>query len=207
LPRFRFSLYVEVRAWANLHPKVHFHENRGTRGPTPMVRGTLVLVELSRLLRPTRQPRMLWLWWHGVGEPDLELLWRAYLRSLDLEHTFRLFKQTLGWSTPRLSHPEQADRWSWLILAPYTQLRLGRPCVEDGRLPWQRSYAPAHLRPCRVRRSVLALLLELGTPSRRNPVGRSPGLPKGRLSGRAKRFARPSRRRLEAAKIVDVRVS
>jgi hypothetical protein len=108
---------VEVRAWANLHPKVQFHENRGTRGPTPIVRGTLVLVEVSRLPRPTRQPRMLWLWWHGVGEPDLDLLWRAYVRRFDLEHTFRFFKQTLGWTTPRVRHPEQADCWSWLILA------------------------------------------------------------------------------------------
>lgn len=180
---------VEVRAWANLHPKVQFHENRGTRGPTPIVRGTLVLVEVSRLPRPTRQPRMLWLWWHGVGEPDLDLLWRAYVRRFDLEHTFRFFKQTLGWTTPRVRHPEQADRWSWLILATYTQLRLARPCVEDWRLPWERSYAPGHLTPCRVRRSVLALLLELGTPAKPpKPCGRSPGRPKGRLSGRAKRY-------------------
>jgi Transposase DDE domain len=180
---------VEVRAWANLHPKVQFHENRGTRGPTPIVWGTLVLVEVSRLPRPTRQPLMLWLWWHGVGEPDLDLLWRAYVRRFDLEHTFRFFKQTLGWTTPRVRHPEQADRWSWLILATYTQLRLARPCVEDWRLPWERSYAPGHLTPCRVRRSVLALLLELGTPAKApKPSGRSPGRPRCRLSGRAKRY-------------------
>jgi hypothetical protein len=37
-----------VRAWAGLHPKVQNHEGRGSRGPLPIVVGTLVLVEVSR---------------------------------------------------------------------------------------------------------------------------------------------------------------
>jgi hypothetical protein len=169
---------VRVRAWT-----------RGTRRPRPIVRGTLVLVEVSRLPRPTREPRKLWLWWAGSGEPDLDLLWRAYVRRFDLEHTFRFLKQTLGWTVPRVRHPEQADRWSWLILAAYMQLLLARPCVEDLRLPWERRYAPDLLRPLRVRRSVLALLLELGTPANPpKPCGRSPGRPKGSRSGRARRY-------------------
>ncbi len=49
-------------------------------------------------------------------------------------------KLTLGWTTPRVRHPEQADRWSWLILAAYTQLRLARGIVADRRLPWENSY-------------------------------------------------------------------
>jgi hypothetical protein len=180
---------VRVRAWAGLHPKTQDHSTRGTRRPRPIVRGTLVLVEVSHLPRPTREPRKLWLWWAGPGEPDLDLLWRSYVRRFDLEHTFRFLKQTLGWTTPRVRHPEQADRWSWLILAAYMQLRLARPCVEDLRLPWERRYAPDHLTPLRVRRSVLALLLELGTPANPpKPCGRSPGRPKGRRSGRARRY-------------------
>jgi hypothetical protein len=180
---------VRVRAWAKLHPKTQDHSTRGTRRPRPIVRGTLVLVEVSRLPRPTREPRKLWLWWAGSGEPDLDLLWRAYVRRFDLEHTFRFLKQTLGWTVPRVRHPEQADRWSWLILAAYMQLLLARPCVEDLRLPWERRYAPDRLRPLRVRRSVLALLLELGTPANPpKPCGRSPGRPKGSRSGRARRY-------------------
>ncbi len=109
---------VRVRAWAGLHPKVQAHADRGSRGPTPIVRGTLVLVEVERLPRGERrrEPRVLWLWWHGPAEhaPDLGLIWRAYARRFDLEHTFRFLKQTLGWTTPRVRHPEQADRWSWL---------------------------------------------------------------------------------------------
>ncbi len=106
---------VRVRAWANLHPKVQAHEGRGSRGPLPIVVGTLVLVEVERLPHGERrrEPRVLWLWWYGEGEPDLGLLWRAYIRRFDLEHTFRFLKQTLGWTTPRVRHPEQADRWTW----------------------------------------------------------------------------------------------
>jgi hypothetical protein len=184
---------VRVRAWANLHPKVCAHEGRGSRGPLPIVVGTLVLVEVERLPRGERrrEPRVLWLWWDGPeGEaPNLGLLWRAYVRRFDLEHTFRFLKQALGWTTPRVRHPEQADRWTWLVVAAFTQLRLARPCVADRRLPWERRYESGRLTPVRVRRAVLTLLAELGTPAKPpKPCGRSPGRPKGRRSGRAKRY-------------------
>jgi hypothetical protein len=184
---------VRVRAWAKMHPKVCAHEGRGSRGPLPIVVGTLVLVEVERLPRGERRrkPRVLWLWWHGPeGEtPNLELIWRAYIRRFDLEHTFRFLKQALGWSTPRVRHPEQADRWTWLVLAAFTQLRLARAHVADLRLPWERHYDAGRLTPVRVHRVVSSLLAELGTPSKPpKPCGRSPGRPKGRLSGRAKRY-------------------
>ncbi len=182
---------ARARLGENLHPKVQAHADRGSRGPTPIVRGTLVLVEVERLPRGERrrEPGVLWLWWHGPDEPDLDLLWRAYARRFDLEHTFRFLKQTLGWTTPRVRHPEQADRWSWPVLVAFTQLRPARPCVADRRLPRERRYAPGYLTPCRVRRSVLALLPALGTPAKPpKPCGRSPGRPKGRRSGPAKRY-------------------
>ncbi len=185
---------VRVRAWANLHPKVCAHEGRGSRGPLPIVVGTLVLVEVQRLPRGERrrEPRVLWLWWHGGPDgaaPDLELIWRSYVRRFDLEHTFRFLKQTLGWTTPRVRHPEQADRWTWLVVAAFTQLRLARAHVADLRLPWERRYDTGRLTPIRVHRVVSALLVTLGTPAKPpKPCGRSPGRPKGRLSGRAKRY-------------------
>jgi hypothetical protein len=52
---------VRVRAWAGLHPKTQDHPTRGTRRPRPIVRGTLVLVEVTHLPRLTREPRALWL--------------------------------------------------------------------------------------------------------------------------------------------------
>jgi hypothetical protein len=138
-----------------------------------------------------REPKKLWLWWDGPGEeePDLDLLWRAYVRRFDLEHTFRFLKQTLGWTTPRVRHPEQADRWTWLVVSAFTQLRLARSGVADRRLPWQRRYDTGRLTPVRVHRVVSALLAQLGTPAKPpKPCGRSPGRPKGRLSGRARRY-------------------
>ena len=56
-------------------------------------------------------------------------------------------------------------------------------------LPWERLYSPGYLTPVLVRRGVLVLLMELGTPTRPlKPCGRSPGRAKGRLSGPARRY-------------------
>ena len=183
---------VRVRAWAEMHPKVQNHAGKGSRGPLPIAVGTLVLVEVERLPRGERrrEPRVLWLWWHGPEEtePDLGLIWRAYVRRFDLEHTFRFLKQGMGWTTPRVRHPEQADRWSWLVLAAYVQLRLARALVADLRLPWERRYGAGRLTPVRVHRAVSSFLAHLGTPAKApKPCGRSPGRPKGSLSGRADR--------------------
>lgn len=179
---------VRVRAWAGLHPKQQNHAGRGSRKTRPIVRGTLVLVEVSRLPRPTQPPKQLWLWWAGSGEPDLDTVWRAYIHRFDLEHTLRFAKQTLLWTAPRVRHPEQADRWTWLVVIAYTMLRLAKPLVRDQRLPWERPRPPQRLTPYRVRRAVSALLPDLGTPaSPPKPCGRSPGRPPGRCSGAAPR--------------------
>ena len=180
---------VLAQAWADLHPKQQNHPTRGTRRPRSIVRGTLVRVEVTRLPGRSHLPKVLWLWWQGPGEPDLDLLWRSYVRRFDLEHTFRFLKQTLGWTTARVRHPQQADRWTWLVLAAYTQLRLARRAVTERRLPWERRLEAGRLTPCGVRRTFSALLVALGSPaSVPKPSGRSPGRPKGSRSGRAKRY-------------------
>ncbi len=181
---------VRVRAWAELHPKHHAQPGRGTRKTRPIVRGTVVLVEVSRLPRQTRKPQKLWLWWHGPdGALDLDILWRADVRRFDLEHTLRFCKQSLGWTTPRVRYPEQADRWTWLVVAAYAQLHLARSWIADRRLPWERPLALGKLTPSRVRRALSALLPMVGTPAKApKPCGRSPGRPKGSRSGRATRY-------------------
>lgn len=177
---------VRVRAWAALHAMVQNHATKGTLLPRPVIRGTVVLGEVSRLPGHSRPPKLLWLWWHGPGTPDLAVLWRAYIRRFDEEHTFRFLKQILNWTVPRVRHPEQADRWTALVVAAYTQLRLARACVQDRRLPWERRLTHRTLTPYRVRRAFSALLPVLGTPAKPpKPCGRSPGRPKGRLSGPA----------------------
>lgn len=179
---------VRVRAWSGLHPKLQSRPGDEPYERPPIVRGTVVLVEVQRLPRQTREPRKLWLWWHGPGKPDLDLLWRSYCRRFDLEHTFRFLKETLGWTTPKVRHPEQADLWTWLMIAAYTQLRLARSIVADRRLPWEKPLPAGRLTPCRVLRAFSSLLPDLGTPAEPpKPRGRSPGRPKGSRSGRARR--------------------
>jgi hypothetical protein len=180
---------VTVQAWAGLHPKQQRHPGHGTRRPRPIVRGTVIRVQVERVPARTRPPKVLWLWWAGPGELDLDLAWRAYIRRFDLEHTVRFAKQTLGWTTPRPRHPAQADRWTWLVLAAYTQLRLARAVVTDARLPWERPRPPGRLSPVRVCRGFPRLLIRLGSPAAApKPAGRSPGRPRGSRCGPATRY-------------------
>jgi hypothetical protein len=120
--------------------------------------------------------------WHGPADlpvPDLDRAWRAYVRRFDLEHTFRFLKQTLNWTLPRGRHPEQADRWTWLVVLASTQLRLARPLVADKRWPGERPLPAERLTPARVRRAFSALLPTLGSPAKApQPCARSPGRPK-----------------------------
>jgi hypothetical protein len=97
---------VRLCAWARLHPKQQVHPGRGTRKTRPIVRGTVVLVEVSRVPARPYPPQVLWLWWAGPeGALDLDPLWRADVRRFDLEHTLRFGKQCLGGTMPRVRHP------------------------------------------------------------------------------------------------------
>jgi hypothetical protein len=199
---------VTVAAWSGLHPKQQRHPGHGTRGPRPIVRGSIIRVQVERVPARTRPPKVLWLWWAGPGDLDLDLAWRAYIRRFDLEHTVRFCKQTLGWTTPRPRHPEQADRWTWLVVAAYTQLRLARQIAGDQRLPWERPRPQPRRSPYRVRRGFPRLLCALGSPAATpKPCGCSPGRPKGRASGPAVRYPaikkpakKPRKKQIPAAK-------
>jgi hypothetical protein len=181
---------VRVRAWAGVHAVVQNHPTRGTRGPRPLQRGALLLVEVERLPHRTGPPKPLWLWWHGPAGtgPDLALVWRAYVHRFDLEHTLRFSKQTLGWTALRVRRPAAAERWTWLVVLAYTQLRLARPVVADQRLPWERPRPAGRLTPYRVRRAFSQLRALFGTPAAPpKPCGRPAGRPKGHRYRAARR--------------------
>jgi hypothetical protein len=113
----------------------------------------------------------------------------TYVRRFDQEHTVRFCTQILTRTTPRVRDPEQADRWTWLVLLAYTHLRLARSVVADQRLPWERRLDARPLTPYRVRRAFCAALPLLGTPAKPpKPCGRSPGRPTGARSGPAPRY-------------------
>jgi hypothetical protein len=187
---------VRVRAWGGLHPKLSGRGRWGRDGGLPpIVKGTVVRVDVERLPKASSRAnsKTLWLWWSGPGEANLELCFRAYLHRFDLEHTYRFVKNTLGWTTPSLSTPEQADRWTSLVLAAYTQLRLARGLVDDMRLPWERPRDPVLLTPARARRGFRLLRATIGTPSN-PPKSTSPG------PGRPKGTTRPPRTRYPVVK-------
>jgi len=109
--------------------------------------------------------------------------------GLLLEHTYRFVKQTPGWTTPKIRTPEQADRWTWLVIAACTQLRLARLLVAEHRLPWQPPLQPHRRTPGRVRRGFGPLLARLPrVASTPKPSGRPPGRPPGRRSQPAPRY-------------------
>jgi len=172
---------VRVTAWHGLHPKLHGRGRWRGHDLPPIVRGSVIRVEVEHLPKPAGGVlKTLWLWWSGDGEPDLDLCWRAYLRRFDIEHTYRFAKSTLGWTTPAIRTPEQADRWTWLVVAAYTQLRLARGLVDDQRLPWERPSDPSLLTPARVRRGFRRLRATIGTPAgARKSHTAGPGRPKG----------------------------
>src|SRR5260221_484209 len=160
--------HVQLQAWSGLHPIPQLHAQRGTRPQPharPLVRGTLLRLERDHLHRPTQTPQPLWCWWWGPVPPDLAEVWQAYVARSSIEHSFRFFKQTLKWTTPKLRAQEAADRWTALLLVAFVQLRLARDQVADVRLPWQRPLPPERHTPARVRRGVFLLPEQLGEPA------------------------------------------
>jgi len=124
-----------------------------------------------------RHPTPVWLWCSdpGVSADDLDRLWQLFLRRFDLEHTFRFFKQTLGWTAPRLRSPEAADRWSWIVLVAYAQLRLARPLAEDYAARGNGLSPPARLTPARLVEGFRAPARRCPfRPVHRNPVDPDP---------------------------------
>jgi hypothetical protein len=96
------------------------------------------------------------------------------VRRFDFEHTFRLFKQVLGWTAPKIRDPQAADRWTWLIITAHTKLRFARHPAADPRRPWERPAPPGRLTPARVRRGFRNIRAKTTWPA--GAVAASPAL-------------------------------
>jgi DDE superfamily endonuclease len=173
---------VHVAAWDQMHPKLaKIGAWTGHRGKIPCIEGTLIQLLPGRL-PGRRQPGPMWLRASvtGAAAAEITALWQACLRRFDLEHTFRFFKQVLGWDAPLLRDPAAADRWTWLIIAACAQLRLAAALAADLRLPWQRPHQPGTLTPARVRRGFRCVRDTVSTPAAPpKPCKPGPGRPKG----------------------------
>jgi hypothetical protein len=127
-----------------------------------------------------RHPKPVWLWSSATcGTPaDVDRCWQAFLRRSGLEHTFRLFKQVLGWTAPKLRDPAAADRWTWLIIAAHAQLSLARwpmTCAAPGNGPPRPDGSPPRVRRG-FRRLSAKTTCPAGTPKPGKPgPGRPPG--------------------------------
>ena len=88
----------------------------------------------------------------------------------------RFLKQVLGWTQPKLRDPAAADRWTWLILACYTQLWLARGLADRP--------APA-----------LAAALPARPPDPRTGPPRVPGHPRHTARSRQRTETRQTRPR------------
>ena len=199
---------VEVRAWHHMHQKVQragYFARLGAElfARLPIIEGTVIEVRVERLPDGRSPHRTLWLWHSGPQAPDLDVCWRAYLRRFDIEHTFKLMKSQLGWTAARLRHPEQAVRWTWLLIAAYVQLRLARDLATDLRRPWERRPRPGKpLTPYRVRRAFRHVRDRLGTPARlpktscpgpgRPPGGKNTPAPRHRLGSELRKTGTPA---------------
>jgi hypothetical protein len=178
---------ARAAAWDHVHPRL-------TRraawidhdGDLPVLPGTLIRLQVDHL-PGDRDPKPVWLWSsHTDPAPhDVDQLWQAFLRRFDLEHTFRLFKQTLGWTTPKLRNPPAADRWTWLVIVAHTQLRLARHLTDDLRRPWERPAPAGRLTPARVRRGFRNLRAKTTRPAGApKPTTAGPGRPPGSVNRR-----------------------
>ncbi|MGI5346658.1 hypothetical protein ACQEU8_00405 [Streptomyces sp. CA-250714] len=103
-----------MQAWYRLHLRLtHRAAWLDHDGPLPIIEGTVIRLVVEKLPSGgVNKP--VWLWWSRTGatEAGVDRCWHSFLRRFDIEHTFRLFKQTLGWTKPRLRSSEAADRWT-----------------------------------------------------------------------------------------------
>ena len=177
----RYGIAVAA-AWDRVHPRLtHRAAWLDHDGPLPVIDGTLIRLQVDHL-PGDRDPKPVWLWFSrtGAAPGEVDQLWQAFLRRFDLEHTFRLFKQVLGWTAPKIRNPGAADRWTWLIITCHAQLRLARPLADDLRLPWERPAPPGRLTPARVRRGFRNIHAKAAQPADAPKPGKpGPGRPPG----------------------------
>jgi hypothetical protein len=171
-----------AQAWDRLHPRLTRRAAWTDHdGPLPIIEGTVIRLQVDHL--PSGgDPKPVWLWWSKTDATaaDVDRCWHMFLRRFDIEHTFRLFKQTLGWTVPKLRDPQAADRWTWLLIIVHTQLRLARPLATDLRRPWEKPAPPERLTPARVRRGFRNIHTKITSPANApKPSHPGPGRPPG----------------------------
>jgi hypothetical protein len=161
---------IEIKHWTGLH----FQET----ADIPM---DIVLIQRKGKNLNADAAKAIWLACLIEEMPLLAEIWPLYQRRFAIDHWNRFAKQRLHWTLPKLSTPQQGQRWSDLMPLLTWQLWLARERVQDNPLPWQKSQAMGQLTPGRVAQSFPAVLVAIGSPAPEpKPRGKSSGWPKGK---------------------------
>lgn len=177
---------VTMVAYQRMHQKIDTRAGcQDSNGSPPLIEGTVIGLKVEHL-PGSQKPKPMWLW---ASKPipdtarEVDHWWSMYLRRFDIEHTFRFLKQNLGWTRPHLREPAAADRWTWIMIAAHTLLRLARPLAVEFRLPWQQPSPASKLTPGRVRATYRRACQNAVHPAK-PPLASSagPGRPKGSLN-------------------------
>ena len=167
---------ARIRVW---HKK-HFRK-------APSYSMSIILVERLNSDGSLRGATPMWLAFVGHEMPPLSETWKLYLRRFAVDHWYRFAKQRLHWTLPKLSTPEQCDRWSDLMPLMSWELWLARDIVNDNPLPWQKPITK--LTPGRVAQAMGGILARISTPSvEPKPRGKSPGWKTGQSRQRRIRY-------------------
>ncbi|WP_228122623.1 transposase [Saccharothrix syringae] len=105
--RIRLYALARVRARDRLHPRLP-HRSAWAAGEDglPIIEGAVIRLQVQRL--PSGAiPKPVWLWHSNVDldTGEVDRCWQAFLRRFDIEHTFRMLKQTLGRTHPKIHDP------------------------------------------------------------------------------------------------------
>src|SRR5881394_2881351 len=177
---------VRVQAWRSMHQELGRSGHWAGWPPDtelPIVQGTVIRVSVEHLPGGRKPLKDIWLFHCAPpgAEPDLDLLWKAYLRRFDQEHFHRFAKVYLGLRAAHLASAAATDRWVQLALAAYAQLRIACTLAGDLRRPWHPKPEPGTvLSPYRTRLGFRRLRARLGSPAQSPKFSRpGPGRPKG----------------------------
>ena len=97
---------------------------------------SLILVERLEAETDQLKTQPLWLVWVRLQMPPLLEIWQLYLRRFTIEHWYRQCQTNLTLDgSPKLSTPEQSQRWSDLMPLVTWQLWLAKDFVRENRLP------------------------------------------------------------------------
>ncbi|GAB4313761.1 MAG: hypothetical protein Kow0091_20680 [Geminocystis sp.] len=179
---------IRVSKWTQLH----FYN-------APLQTLTLLKIERLNPKKTGSKHRPLWLIWVGEEFLSLEKIWSQYSRRFGVDHWYRFAKQRLHWTLPNFRTPIQCQRWSDLIVNITWQLWLSKDLVQEHHLPWQKPQE--NLTPQRVARSMISLLMEIGSPTQTpKSRGKSNGWQKGRKRNKAKVYPTIKKRQSKSKK-------